>query len=106
MLVDVVLDEAIMRDVRALVATGRHICRLGVLASVLGLGLAGIGSSALGDDSKPSDKRTVVAKSAAPLGMLVSRDAPGNPWKLVPLKGDVTSGDLLIGLPGAMLVSK
>src|SRR5262245_35635945 len=58
------------------------------------------------DDAKPSEKRTVVGKSATLLGMLMSREAPGKAWKLVPVKGEITSGDLLIGLPGAMLLSK
>lgn len=52
--------------------------------------------------AKP-EKRVVVAKCVTDQGLLVRREAPGKPWRLVEDKEDVYSGDLLVGGLGAAL---
>src|SRR5262245_53121595 len=50
---------------------------------------------------KKDEPRSVVARSLAPAGTLLSREAPDKPWQAVAPKGDVSSRDLLLSLPAS-----
>jgi hypothetical protein len=54
------------------------------------------------DDNKP-EPRTPVGKHVTATGMLLQRE-PGKAWQAVKESGNVFSGDMLVGLPGATLL--
>jgi uncharacterized protein (TIGR03000 family) len=58
------------------------------------------------DAAAKPEKRVVVAKCVTGGGLLVRREAPDKPWRLVEDKEDVYSGDLLVGGLGAALESR
>jgi len=55
--------------------------------------------------NKSSDGKTV-ARSVTAKGTILSRKTLGKPWRIVTKKGKLYDGDLLLGLPGAMLESR
>ena len=50
-----------------------------------------------------AEERQEVGKLVSPHGTLYQRTKPGEAWRIVPAKGAVYAGDLLLGLPGAVL---
>jgi hypothetical protein len=48
----------------------------------------------------------MVGKSVSPKAMILSRQSPEKPWHLVDENEGIFAGDLLIGLPGAKLISE
>jgi hypothetical protein len=48
-------------------------------------------------------ERQEIGKLVSPHGTLFSRTKPGEAWQIVPDKGAVYAGDLILGLPGAVL---
>jgi hypothetical protein len=53
--------------------------------------------------SAAPERRTAVAKLASPSATLVAREGPGKDWRLLKQQEAIHSGDLLVGLPGAVL---
>jgi hypothetical protein len=56
------------------------------------------------DDKPPEEKRVVAAKSYAPAGSLLAREATGKPWKLIDSLDRVYTKDALVVLPGGRAV--
>jgi hypothetical protein len=56
------------------------------------------------DGKPPEEKRVVAGKSYAPAGSLLSREAPGKPWRLVDSLDLVHTKDALVVLPGGRAV--
>lgn len=73
-----------------------------VLLGLTALTLAGLAHAA--DDKKP-EPRTPVGKHVTATGTLLQRE-PGKAWQAVKESGQVSSGDMLVGLPGAAILSK
>jgi hypothetical protein len=61
--------------------------------------LASVGPARLRAD----EPRVAVGRLVSDEGTLLERTKPGQPWKMVPAKGAVHTGDLLVGLAGAAL---
>src|SRR5262249_51963144 len=57
------------------------------------------------DDPKPAP-RVAAAKSISAKGMILRRESPEKPWQIVDEGEVLNTGDLLLGLPGAVLESK
>jgi hypothetical protein len=81
--------------------------RLGLVALLVGLGLAASGVDAADKKKARSTnaKRTAVGKCVSGKEMILRRVSPDRPWRIVPSKGNLYPGDLLVGMPGAMLDS-
>jgi hypothetical protein len=60
----------------------------------------------IGNVAGKAEERKVAGKCLTPTGTMIRREAPDKPWEIVKSKEDLHSGDLLVGLPGAMLASK
>jgi hypothetical protein len=78
---------------------------------VLGLGLALLNCGPVGRaaQNKPkggASKRKAVARCVTVKATIIRRTGPRKPWKVVAKNGRLYAGDLLIGLPGAALVSR
>jgi hypothetical protein len=61
--------------------------------------LLAVFSSAQGDEASPP----AVGRLVSADGTLFQRTKIGQPWTVVPAKGTVRAGDLLLGLPGAVI---
>jgi hypothetical protein len=72
--------------------------RLGTVLSVCSLVLLASGPV------RAAEGRTAVGKNASPAGAVVAREAGGKGWQALAPDAPVHSGDLLVGLPGAVLV--
>jgi hypothetical protein len=81
----------------------RSVRRRSLSGAALPLALLLATTAARADEpaAKPDkeEARVAVAKSAAPAGTLLRREAPGKPWAVVEPKADVSSLDLLLALP-------
>jgi hypothetical protein len=49
------------------------------------------------------EKRVAVAKCLSKTATLIRREAPGQPWQIVEEKGELSTGDTILALPGAEL---
>lgn len=47
--------------------------------------------------------RPVVGQFVSKAGTLFAREKPGQDWRSIPAKGEVHAGDMLVGLPGAVI---
>jgi hypothetical protein len=72
--------------------------------ALLGLAVA-VPATWAADDPKPGP-RVATAKSLSAKGMILRRESPEKPWQLVDEGEVLNTGDLLLGLPGAVLESK
>src|SRR5437667_10151753 len=87
-------------------------CRRAAMAIMFcGLALGVVaGSPAIvrsGDVKSGEEKsRVVVGKSISPTAMILRREQPNKPWQVVADQEALYSGDVLLGLPGAVLQSK
>ncbi|HTU20318.1 MAG TPA: hypothetical protein VMG10_19800 [Gemmataceae bacterium] len=54
-------------------------------------------------NAEPAGSRPVVGHLVSKAGTLFAREKPGQDWKSIAAKGEVHDGDLLVGLPGAVL---
>src|SRR5919202_1155651 len=80
--------------------TRRVTARLLVLGAAFGLcGVAGTGDAAEGPQP------VTAGTSLSAKGMLLRRAAPDKAWELVPRRGALPAGDLILGLPGAAIDS-
>jgi hypothetical protein len=76
-------------------ATVRRLAPVAV-AFLLGWGAAG--------GAEPS-RSPAVGQLVSPDATLLERGKPGQPWQAVSQKGEIHAGDLLVGLPGAVIES-
>src|ERR1700739_4199691 len=77
-----------------------------VLLRMLGaIPLVFLAQYAKGDDTSAAAGQ-VVGRSSNQSGLLLCRPGPGEAWQIVPLKGSLNSGDLLVGIPSAQLDSE
>jgi hypothetical protein len=83
-------------------ACGRAV--LSVSFALFGLVVA-IPAVRAADDPKPAP-RVAVAKSISAKGMILRRESPDKPWQIVDEGEALNTGDLLLGLAGAVLESK
>jgi hypothetical protein len=84
--------------------TGRAVIAWGIALILAGLGTPAVSRAKEKKKAKP--KRAVVATSASAKGMIFRRENFGRPWHVVSAKEKLSSGDMLIGLPGAKVDSK
>src|SRR5690242_8161130 len=71
--------------------------RLGLAWAFLPLLLPSLGAE---------EKAPVIAKSVSPEGTMLRRTEFGQPWHLVKNKEELTGGETVLGLHGAVLLSK
>jgi hypothetical protein len=69
------------------------------------LGVGGTGFQAA-DKEQPAPKRAAVGKSLTAKATMLRREKSQTPWKIVNKKETLYSGDLLVGMPDAQLVSR
>lgn len=76
-----------------------------MLARLAGLTFVFLPLATAGAAAEP-DPRIIVAKSLSPAGTFFARPANGNQYRPLPADDALFAGDLLVSLPGGVLVSK